>query len=126
MYNMIDMIDMDEDPQIKQQLVREIINIIRQDVRAMNQRDPAIEPWDEGESGAGYLDNEIYAFMRLPMATESIRLSWDNIHTVQGFRRALLGESLEFLAHLHRFISAGGTASQEWQELRSELFPDTA
>lgn len=106
---------------IKRVLVREIIDTLRQSMLAMNQDDPHSLPWDEQEEGAASLDNEIYAFRRLPMAPESIRQTFDSIRTVEGFRRALIRESLPFLTDLYSFISAGGTGSEEWETfLQSE------
>ncbi len=98
----------------KRRLAREIIAMIRTQVKQMNEENPDdSDPWTEQEEGAGWIDNEV------GMATEFLETvvppeieeypHWSELTSVAECKRELEKLSVPSLKFIKYFIENGGS-----------------
>ena len=81
------------------------------------------DPWNEGQGGVDWLDNEIGMFNDLYNIIEPFYQpqNWyENCHSVPEVLNYLEKESTGYLTYLHRFVNLGGTGQPYVFEIRSQ------
>jgi hypothetical protein len=107
-------------------LVDEIIFHIRSNTLEQIANNPSTDPWDEGELGAGWLDNEIgFATEFLSRLKQTDRYDWSEFNSVTEFKSRLISIPMDELLFIeYVVVSLGGTNSDQLFNLRSRSNED--
>lgn len=99
----------------KDLIIKQIVDLTRADILTDIQyceaQNIAHEGWNEEESGAAWLDNEIHAYSQMSGTILSRRCAWENLHSVNDIVQELSLESDEYLRGLLHFTRNGGSAN---------------
>ena len=109
-------------------MAQTIVNDIRRNILDgfLGLEPGSYDPWDEGQGGVNWLDNEIAMFNDLYNIIEPLYQpqNWyENCHSVQQVLNYLEKESAGYLTYLHKFTYLGGTGSPYVFEIRSQRDP---
>jgi hypothetical protein len=105
----------------QEELAAQIVDLVRRKMTAKNASDHYSDPWDEGEGGAGWLDNEVFMgtelLKRLTPGTQKY-LEVERYRSVPAFQAALSNLAAEDLELIKKTQELGGSDNQELFELR--------
>lgn len=96
-------------------VTNEIISYVRSSI-------PDMDPWDEHENGAAWLDNEVgLATELLEKVKEVDPIDWSNYHSVNEFKRKLVMMPIDELRFIKQVVVVnGGTQHNAHFDLREE------
>lgn len=101
-------------------LVNEIISHVRSTMLRQMVEMPDMDPWNENEGGAAWLDNELsIATDFLSQLKPDVRYDWSIYHSVNEVKRKLIycpNDDLQFIKHV--VVTLGGSQNDYLFELR--------
>ncbi len=109
--------------QSSRELSYHIVDLLRQNITAMNTRNPKTRLWDEGDGGSGWLHNEILlAFELLEKINKGVAYpNWGNVYIVEEFRQKMEDMlTISDLKFIIFFLEMGGTGEVSFLDLRNE------
>ena len=97
-------------------------DIRRQIIDGFSELEPgSYDPWNEGQDGVDWLDNEIGMFNDIYKIIEPYYQPQNfhkNCHSVGEVLNYLEKESTGYLTYLHKFVNLGGTGATNVFEIR--------
>lgn len=103
-------------------LTNEIISYVRSTILHQMASMPDMDPWDEHENGAAWLDNEIgLATELLEKVKEVDPIDWSIYHSVNAVKRKLITMPIDDLRFIKQVVVVnGGTQHSIHFDLREE------